>query len=534
MYGWTPFPKRWLLAMLFAAAAIVLIAPQAQAATGQGTNGSVPELDWQPCQDDFECATARVPLDHDRPSGTKIELALVRDPASDPGERIGSLFFNPGGPGGSGVNFLRGAPKFARDLVGRRFDLIGFDPRGVGASEPTIDCKVDQETAGVYPQPFTRPDSDLAAHVRRARTYVNRCASLNGRFIKHVSTADVARDLDLLRAAVGDRKLSYVGISYGTMIGATYASLFPGKARALVLDSAIDAETWARRPFDAFREQSASDENVLDRFFGACARLQEVCGFGGEDPEDAFDDLSERLDAQPLAVPGGRPVDGDDLRWVAYDSMYSQSVWPPFAAALRGVEAGDGQLMRQLVDDSYGRRPDGSYDPTYDAYFAVTSLDQDYPRNVQPFLEAGRHSYSLFDHVWFNSGYNELPQGISPYESRDVFRGPFRHSPASPPAFVIGGTHDPATPYKWSRRLAADLGNARLVTVRGNGHGTITELNPCVVGPVLDYLENGTPPADGLTCHRPPPFSTPGAAVASAARSDKRDRALERWSQLVR
>ena len=523
MHGKTPALRRQLLPIILtAAAAVFAFAPQAQA---------VPELDWTDCEDGFQCATAKVPLDHDRPRGKKIELALVRDPAANPDDRIGSLFFNPGGPGGSGVNFLRGAPEFARDLVGRRFDLIGFDPRGVGQSTPTIDCKVDQETSGVYPQPFTRPDSDLAAHVRRARTYVNRCAALNGDFMKHISTADVARDLDLLRAAVGDRKLSYVGISYGTMIGATYASLFPGKARALVLDSAIDAETWAQRPFEAFREQSASGENVLDRFFGACARRQEVCGFGGDDPEDAFDDLAERLDAQPLPVPGSRPVDGDDLRGSAFDVMYSQSAWPLLAAALRDVEAGDGRLMRELVDGNYGRRPDGSYSPFYDAYFAVTALDQNYPRRVRPFLEAGRHSYSLFDHVWFNSGYNELPQGLSPYESRDVFRGPFRHSPSGPPAVVIGGTHDPATPYTWSRRLVADLGNARLIRVRGNGHGTITSLDPCVVAPVLAYLESGTPPEEGLTCRRPAPFPD---AVAASARSSNRQRALARWAALVR
>ena len=349
--------------------------------------------------------------------------------------------------------------------------------------------------------------------------------------MRHVSTADVARDLDLLRAAVGDRKLSYIGVSYGTMIGATYASLFPGKARALVLDAAIDAETCTQRPFEAFREQSASGENVLDRFFAACARSQEVCGFGGEDPEDAFDDLADRLDAQPLPVPGAPPVDGDDLRSSAFDVMYSQADWPVLADALRNVEAGDGRLMRELVDGNYARRPDGSYVPFYDAYFAVTALDQDYPRTVRPFLDAGRHSHSLFDHFWYNSGYNELPQGISPYESRDVFRGPFRHSAAAPPAFVIGGTHDPSTPYRWSKRLAADLGNARLVTVRGNGHGALTELDPCVLVPMLAYLEDGTPPEKGLTCRRPAPFP---ALAASAARSSNREEALERWTRLSR
>ncbi len=224
-------------------------------------------------------------------------------------------------------------------------------------------------------------------------------------------------------------------------------------------------------------------------------------------------------------------MDGDDLRCSAFDVMYTQAAWPVLAEALRNVEAGDGRLMRELVDGNYGRRPDGSYAPFYDAYFAVTALDQDYPRTVRPFLEAGRHSQSLFDHFWFNSGYNELPQGISPYESRDVFRGPFRHSAAAPPAFVIGGTHDPATPYRWSRRLVADLGNARLVKVRGNGHGAVTALDPCVLVPMLAYLEDGTPPEEGLTCRRPAPFP---AATATAARSSNRQEALNRWTRLIR
>jgi pimeloyl-ACP methyl ester carboxylesterase len=185
--------------------------------------------------------------------------------------------------------------------------------------------------------------------------------------------------------------------------------------------------------------------------------------------------------------------------------------------------------MREIVDGGYHRRSDGSYEPFYDAYFAVTALEQDYPRGVAPFLEAGRHSYSLFDHAWFNSGYNELPQGLSPAESRDVFRGPFRHAAGATPAFVIGGTHDPATPYKWAKRLTADLGNARLVTVRGNGHGTITSLDPCLLVPVLAYLETGTPPEEGLTCHRPAPFEE-----AVAARSPSRESALDRWAGMIR
>jgi pimeloyl-ACP methyl ester carboxylesterase len=490
---------RRALPLLAAVAASLILTTPAHA------GAPVPELDWKPCDDGFECAAAQVPLDHDHPRGRTIELALIRDRADDPEQRIGTLFVNPGGPGGSGVGFLRDAPPIARRLVGRRFDLVGFDPRGVGASRPAIDCQTEQESRGVYAQPFTRPDSDLGEHVRRAAGYVKRCVQRNGELLAHVGTGDVARDLDLLRAAVGDKRLNYMGISYGTLIGATYTSLFPGRARALVLDAAIDADTWVNRPFESFREQSASHENVLDRFFSLCVAHRDACGFGGDDPEAAFDALVERLDSRSLAV-ADRTLDGDDVRAAAAHAVYGATRWPRLASGLREAEAGDGTILRGLADNFYDRRPDGSQGTLYDVYFAVTALDQDYPRHVAPFLEAGRHAFSLFDNFWFNSGYNELPQGISPYESRDVFRGPFRHTHGAPPALVIGGTHDPATPYRWSKRLVADLGNARLLTARGNGHGAITALSPCVVGHVLGYLEEGVLPAEGTTCTLPGPF----------------------------
>jgi pimeloyl-ACP methyl ester carboxylesterase len=498
---------RRALPLLAALAALCLTAP------AYASDAPVPKLDWQRCDDGFECATAQVPLDHDRPRGRSIELALIRDPADDPERRIGSLFINPGGPGISGVDFLREAPPIARQIVGRRFDLVGFDTRGAGASRPSLDCQTDQESRGLYAQPFTRPDSDLGEHVRRAAAYVKRCVERNGDLMAHVGTADVARDLDLLRAAVGDKRLNYIGISYGTLIGATYTSLFPGRARALVLDAPIDAGTWGKRPFETFREQSSSFENVLDRFFSSCVAHRNACGFGGDDPEAAFDALVERLDARPLAV-AGRTLDGDDVRAAAFQAIYTAARWPQLAAGLREAEAGGGSILRAFADNFYDRRPDGSQGTLWDVYFAVTALDQDYPTRVAPFLEAGRHAFSLFDNFWFNSGYYELPQGLSPYESRDVYRGPFRHPSSAPPALVIGGTHDPATPYRWAKRLAADLGNARLLTARGNGHGATTTLAPCIVAPVLAYLEQGTLPPEGAACTLPDPFAAAGRAAS--------------------
>ena len=492
------------------ATAATCVAALLGAALLPGTAGAAPRpatpvLEWEACDGGFDCATVEVPMDHGRPHGRTIELALIRARAADPDRRIGSLFLHPGGPGGSGVDFVRAAPPPALAAITRRFDLIGFDARGAGHSRPRLDCGVDQEQEGIYAHPFTRPETlDTAALAGRARRYVRRCLERAGALMPHMSTADVARDLDLLRAAVGDEQLTYIGNSYGSLVGATYASLFPGRARALALTAAVDADTWTNRPLEALREQTASFEDVLDRFFAACAAHPVQCGFGGADPEDAFETLLERLDARPIPAPAstsGRPLDGDDLRVAATDAMGSPRQWPPFAAGLAAAEAGDGSLLRQTVDDVYAG---ASQD--FDVSLATLALDQRYPRRVGPFLAAGRHAASLSPTFAFNSGYSELPFGLVPFGRRDAFAGPFRNAPRSAPALIVGTTHDPNTPYAWSKRLTADLGNARLLTVRGDGHDVLTSLNPCVVGTLLAYLEEGVLPPAGASCRREPPF----------------------------
>ena len=396
---------------LLAFAAGQLMTPSMGLANGRAP---VPRLDWRACGEPFECATAEVPLDHRHPRGRTIELALVRVPATDREHRIGSVFVNPGGPGLSGVQFVRDAAPAVAPILGRRFDIVGVDTRGSGASRPAFDCDVDPERAGLYAQPFVRPDTlDAGALVSRTRRYIRRCLARNRDLVAHMSTAEGARDLDLLRAAVGDDRLTYIGQSYGTLLGATYTSLFPGRARALVLADPVDADTWTNRPLEAIREQSASFEDLLDRFFAACAAHQAACGFGGEDPEDAFELTLDSLDRAPAPVPGGRPVDGDDARMAAVQAMLSPRDWPRLAAALTSAQAGDGTGLRRLADEFLDRQPDGT-SPLIDGYWATLSLDMDYPRTVAPFLTAGRHAFSLFPNVFWNSGYSELPLGLSP------------------------------------------------------------------------------------------------------------------------
>jgi pimeloyl-ACP methyl ester carboxylesterase len=460
--------KRVLLLTVFAA--LALTAP---------ASASVPTLDWKPCDDGFECATAKVPLDHARPYGRKIDLALIRARAVDPATRIGSVFVNPGGPGSSGVDFIRNAPPQAIGAITRRFDVIGLDTRGSAHSRPVVDCKVDQEREGVFAQPFVRPDTlDVGDLVGDTERYLRRCAKYNGDLLDHVSSADVARDLDLLRAAVGDKRLNFIGHSYSSLFGATYAAMFPGRVRALVLDSPMDAETWAHHPFTAVHEQTEALEHGLDRFFAATGVT-----------EAEFDELLARLDAAPLGN-----LDGDDVRMAAWATSLPQE-WPGFAAAIADAQHGDGRALRAMSEQAYS----GTF-ISFDLAVATQAADQLYPRRVRPFLRAGEHAAALFDHFAFNHGYSELAYGLAPVSDRSAYFGPFRSSKANGPALVIGTVHDPMTPYAWAGRLVHDMGNARLLTYDADGHGSIVQLNPCIVGNMLAYLEDGVLPPEGTVC----------------------------------
>jgi len=306
-------------------------------------SGSIARVAWQACGDGLDCGTVRVPRDYRRPRGSAFELALIRSPATDSQRRLGSLFLNPGGPGASGVALVRGLRQdgdlgegpFAE--LNRRFDLVGFDPRGVGESRPSVQCLTDEEARAQFSLRLPTPDTlDASALLRWSRDWAQRCLSRNQGVLPYVSTGNVARDLDVMRTAVGDRRLTYLGFSYGTLLGATYASLFPRRTGALVLDGAVDADTWVHRPLEATREEAASFERALSRFFAWCAVRSRLCTFTDDDPEVAFDDLVGRLDRNP--IPGGagdpRPVYGGTVLEAAEVAMYRKSSWLALATFL--------------------------------------------------------------------------------------------------------------------------------------------------------------------------------------------------------
>jgi len=472
----------------------------------------------------FQCATARVPRDYDRPRGATLEIPVTRLPAQDRQNRIGSLFVNFGGPGGPGVEPLQlfGAELFAS--LNDRFDIVAFDPRGTSAGAGQIDCAVNQETEGLYGQPFVTPETlDVGALVARKRAYAQRCAQRNADLLPYVATADVARDMEVLRRAVGDDRLTYLGFSYGTYLGTLYARFYPDRVRALVLDGAVDPEQNVDRPLEIFQESTAGFERALGRFFQACAAHKDVCPFGGDDPHDAFDVLLERLDATPLPAGGPHPVpvSGDDLRAAAVLVLYAKQAWPLLGEALAQAEAGDGTLVRTLTDMFYGWQPDGSYDPFGDAFFAIQGVDARWPRDVGAYLKTGERSWRLFDHFFFNSGYSELAWGLLDAEARGAYFGPFRLADSVPAPLVVGTTYDPSTPYRAAKALVSQLGTGRLLTMRGDGHTAYANGSPCIDAAVEAYLEQRALPAAGTVCRQDVPFAALPAQPTSAAGAER-------------
>jgi pimeloyl-ACP methyl ester carboxylesterase len=498
-------------------------------ALGAGAPAAVAKdggLRWSDCGDGFQCATAKVPKDYGRPREGTLDIAVIRKPATDTQHRIGSLFVNYGGPGGDGVQTTRDAYAGGLfDSLNDRFDIVSFDPRGTGASEGAIDCRANQETEGIYSKPFPTPlDIDVRAFDRKTRTYVRRCVDLNRGILPYVSTANVARDMDLLREAVGDRKLTYLGFSYGTFLGATYESLFPNRHRALVLDGAVDPDQYINRQEDALREQTAGFERAIGRFLQACAADKVTCPFGGADPWDAYDQLIEQAEAAPLAnaLAPDRPVNGDDIRNGSIVVLYNKGNWAFLAQALSEAEnGGDASLLRFLADLSWGRNDDGTYDPGTDRYFTLSAAEQRYPfSNLGHYLATGAHSWGMFDHFWINSGYSEYNWGLFPVRARDTYDGPFRAPRSGTPTLVVGTTYDPATPYRGAKRAVAELGNARLLTMRGDGHTAYGGNSSCIDAAVDAYFEDLDVPAAGTSCKQEVPFGE--AQVQARSRAAKR------------
>lgn len=428
--------------------------------TTSTTGAPPPALVWSSCGA-HQCAFLDVPLDYAEPAGPHIAVALVRRPASGPGTRIGSLVLNPGGPGESGLlNFDKDLSVLPAGVLAR-FDVVGFDPRGVGRTSP-IHCPPATGPAGPAPDPVPQTASARAALLAADRAYADGCAHDSGALLlAHVGSVDVARDLDQLRAAVGDAGLSYLGLSYGSLLGATYADLFPTRVRAMALDGILDPAL----PTDAVAAaQAVGFERSLDAFFAWC--VPATCPWHpAGDPRAAFRDLVGSVRARPIGALG--PA---ELYTATYGTLYARNFWPSLGQALAALGRGDAGPMLGLYN-SYERTNDPSFNG--DANNAVTCLDHPVPRD--PAAYPARASAAAAGAPDFGPlfAWGLLSCAVWPVPDT-VMRAPHPVSaPGSGPILVVGTRNDPATPYAWAQSLAAGLAHGALLTREGYDHVAI-------------------------------------------------------------
>jgi len=522
-----------LLAMPTAAAV-----PTQTAATATAT-AAVPTLDWTDCGDGFQCATARVPLDYDHPHGAKISLALIRLPASDPARRIGSIFFNPGGPGGSGVEFVRAlATVLYSAEVRARFDLVGFDPRGIIGSTPLRCFETFDEALAVLPPmafPVTRAEERVWVGFDRA--LARACAQRGGPILNHMATGDVARDLDLLRRAVGDDKLSYVGYSYGSFLGATYANLFPGKVRALVVDGVLDPVAWttgrgdqARTlPFSTRLRSAKGTWETLKEFFRLCDAGADNCAFSQGNPQHRFAELAERLLEEPVQLPddqgGTFPFTYADLVVTALGAMYSPQEWPFLAEFLQQLwdlaqpEAAAATL--RTLRAHLGGLQQEDYPNFVEGFPGVACSETDNPNNVGAWARAARAQDQQFR--YFGRPWTWITSICQPWPGWDADRyaGPWTRRTANP-VLVVNPRFDPATPIHGAVTLDRLLPRSRLLTLDGWGHTTLFS-SACIDDHVSRYLLTTQVPPQGTVCQPDVvPFAQPAAQAQAAGGASPR------------
>jgi pimeloyl-ACP methyl ester carboxylesterase len=502
----------------------VLILTMALVAAGcTGIRGILPSpgaVTWEPCSDvpaeavgelvppdfvaqltahmTYECATITVPRDWSNPDGGTFEIALLRARADRQQDRIGSLVINPGGPGASGVDsavFLSFGPAFGGlpEGVTQRFDIVGFDPRGVDRSSP-VDCVSDADLDASFsaePDPVDQDEFQvLLAQQQRTATV---CGQRYGEQLRHYSTHQTARDLDAVRAAVGDEKLTYLGFSYGTLLGAVYAQLHPDRIRAMVLDGAVDA---AADTVTMARGQAEGFEQAFDNFASWCGQAGAgVCPLG-DDARAAVTTALEDARKSPAAGADGRKATAGWVLYAVVSALYSEASWPALAAAIDQLERGDSTGVFDLADSYADRSSDGTYSNMWDAHQVIGCADQGADVSVaqaRTLQQRWREELPLFGGTVALGvlGCHEWPVEPDPYPT-----GP---AAGAPPVLVIGTTGDPATPYESAEKLAEMLGVGVVLTSEGEGH-TAYPSSPCVIENVNAYLINLAVPERGTTC----------------------------------
>jgi pimeloyl-ACP methyl ester carboxylesterase len=467
------------VALALVAIGVATLVPAVAAAGATAPAGT---LGWSRCGTGVECATLSVALDDAAPE-RRVDLAVVRVPARDPGERIGTLVVNPGGPGVPAVAFLRGAAASFPRAIRNRFDLVAFDPRGVGDSEP-IECSDGLDP--LFDQTFQPADEQERASLVDAATMVARqCATRAGDLLAHVSTADAVRDLEQLRIALGEDRLSFVGYSYGTFLGAGYADAHPDRVRAFVLDGPVDASTSARA---ATLGQARGFEHALDDFLANCSAHPGCAFHHAGDAESAYDALRRRAGRAPLATrEAERTLNRTRFDAAVLQELYlGRAAWPSLAEALRDAEKGDASTLLAGADAFTGRETDGGDDHALDAFWAISCLDGPVVGDVDAAAALEAEAVALAPRMGAFVVNNSLLCSVWPVPPVPA---PGQLSADGAPAILVVGTsRDPATPLRQARSVTRQFARAQLLVADGEQHTAFNNGNECVDAAVTRYL----------------------------------------------
>ena len=532
-----------------------LLVTSATASAAMRTDG----IDWQPCYrqfgDSFECAKVPVPLDYTDPRSPTIGISVVRLPASDSANRLGAIFFNPGGPGGSGIDFVVGAGPFIyTDEVREHFDLVGFDPRGILRSAPVTCFATLEDSFSVSPPwafPYTAAEETIQAALDTA---LNGACEANARsIVDHMSTANVARDIATIADRMGEADINYAGYSYGSFLGVSLANLFPDRVRAVVVDGILDPIAWTTGapgqqdlPFSTRLGSDIGAQATLDEFFRLCDEAGDDCPFSG-DSAARFDAMAELLKLGPVEVDifEGTTffVTYADLIGQSLGAMYNSASWPSLSFFLADLEGWLGLTKAPMQGStvaadalreatSYLDRP-RRYPNFVEGFPGVACSDSDNPDGHQFWSVAGAEAEAAngyFGRLWT---WASSPCAVWSAFDDGRYMGPF-DAQTENPVLVVGNLYDPATPYHGAQAVRDLLPNSSLLTLDGWGHTSLF-LSQCADTAVSDYLLTGVPPADGTVCTQDfGPFDFVGEAVAQGggARAEARREALRHVAYL--
>jgi pimeloyl-ACP methyl ester carboxylesterase len=494
------------------------IAASSDSSRGREDGEAGAGIDWGACKNlpapapgappadiDWQCGTLDVPLDHDKPNGEKTAIAMIRAEATGPrSERIGSLLFNFGGPGGSGIDTLPGLADQYKTLR-KRYDLVSFDPRGVGRSDG-VHCLGDRALDKYFAADNTPDDkAEERTYRDRIHDFADACEQKSGRILPYVGTENAARDMDLMRAALGDDKTHYFGISYGTQLGAVYAHLFPKKIGRAVFDSPVDP---TQDSAELSLAQAKGFQRALENYAGNCGREGQECPLGdgsAGDPAAATDDVADllkRLDGNALPGGSGRDLTESLATGGIVQSLYSKQLWPLLTQGLQQAKDDDGATLLLLADALNGRDPEGRYNTLQSSFLAINcadTRDRYSTGEIRERLPEFRKASPVFGDFmawsmascdgWPVTGKRSTPE-VSAKGADEIL--------------VVGTTGDPATPYEGTQKMVDALGGdvAVKLTRVGEGHGAYGSGNRCTQRAVDTYLLDGEAPKDDTTCRK--------------------------------